>query len=40
VFAPTNAVLDKLSNGTVEILVEAESKKQLETILKYHVVAG
>ena len=40
VFAPTNAAFDKLPKGTVETLVKPENKEQLQTILKYHVVAG
>ncbi|MBL7559440.1 fasciclin domain-containing protein [Olleya sp. YSTF-M6] len=40
VFAPTNAAFDKLPEGTVATLVMPENKMQLQTILKYHVVAG
>ena len=40
VFAPTNAAFDKLPKGTVETLLKPENKKQLQTILTYHVVAG
>ncbi len=40
VFAPTNAAFDKLPAGTVEGLLKPESKETLQTILKYHVVAG
>ena len=40
VFAPTNAALDKLPEGTVATLVKPENKATLQTILKYHVVAG
>lgn len=40
VFAPTNMAFDKLPKGTVETLVMPENKEQLQTILKYHVVAG
>jgi len=40
VFAPTNAAFDKLPKGTVETLVKPENKKQLQTILTYHVLAG
>lgn len=40
VFAPTNGAFDKLPAGTVETLVKPESKKQLASILTYHVVAG
>ena len=40
VFAPTNEAFDKLPAGTVETLVKPESKKQLTSILTYHVVAG
>jgi len=40
VFAPTNKAFDKLPKGTVETLLKPENKKQLQTILTYHVVAG
>lgn len=40
VFAPTNAAFDKLPDGTVATLLKPENKEQLQTILKYHVVAG
>ena len=40
VFAPTNAAFDKLPKGTVETLVQPENKDKLQTILKYHVIAG
>ena len=40
VFAPTNAAFDKLPKGTVETLIMPENKEKLQTILKYHVVAG
>ena len=40
VFAPTNAAFDKLPSGTLESLLLPESKKTLQTILTYHVVAG
>ncbi|WP_407942465.1 fasciclin domain-containing protein [Mesoflavibacter sp. CH_XMU1404-2] len=40
VFAPTNAAFEKLPDGTVSTLLKPENKKQLQTILKYHVVSG
>ena len=40
VFAPTNAAFDKLPMGTVDTLLKPENKEQLQTVLKYHVVAG
>jgi len=40
VFAPTNAAFDKLPEGTVATLLKPQNKEQLQTILKYHVVAG
>lgn len=40
VFAPTNAAFDKLPKGTLESLLLPESKKTLQSILTYHVVAG
>lgn len=40
VFAPTNAAIDKLPQGTVETLLKAENKATLAKVLTYHVVAG
>ncbi|AEH02050.1 fasciclin domain-containing protein [Lacinutrix sp. 5H-3-7-4] len=40
VFAPTNDAFAKLPEGTVETLLKPENKEKLQTILKYHVVAG
>ena len=40
VFAPTNAAFEKLPAGTVEFLLEPESKDKLTAVLTYHVVAG
>lgn len=40
VFAPTNAAFDNLPKGTVDTLLKPENKELLQTILKYHVVAG
>ncbi|MEO2064553.1 MAG: fasciclin domain-containing protein [Christiangramia sp.] len=40
VFAPTNAAFEKLPEGTVATLLKDENKKQLQTILTYHVLAG
>ena len=40
VFAPTNAAFAKLPAGTVESLLKPEMKKDLTSILTYHVVAG
>ena len=40
VFAPTNAAFDKLPNGTVASLMQAEQKARLTSILTYHVVPG
>ena len=40
VFAPTNEAFAKLPEGTVETLLKPENKATLQTILKYHVVAG
>ncbi len=39
-FAPTNAAFAKLPAGTVENLLQPESKATLTKILTYHVVAG
>ena len=40
VFAPTDEAFAKLPAGTVESLLQPESKEKLANILKYHVVAG
>lgn len=40
VFAPTNDAFAKLPPGTVDALLQAESKPALARILSYHVVAG
>ncbi|WP_198513510.1 fasciclin domain-containing protein [Confluentibacter lentus] len=40
VFAPTNDAFAKLPKGTVENLLKPENKAMLQTVLKYHVVAG
>lgn len=40
VFAPTNAAFDKLPAGTVEGLMKADKKADLENILQYHVYVG
>ncbi|CAM1363156.1 conserved exported hypothetical protein [Tenacibaculum litoreum] len=40
VFAPVNKAFDKLPEGVVEMLLKPENKMKLQTILKYHVVAG
>jgi uncharacterized surface protein with fasciclin (FAS1) repeats len=40
VFAPINAAIDKLPQGTVETLLKPENKATLAKILTYHVVAG
>ena len=40
VFAPTNAAFAKLPEGTVESLLKTENIETLQSILKYHVVAG
>ncbi|MGZ5253320.1 MAG: fasciclin domain-containing protein [Flavitalea sp.] len=40
VFAPTNAAFDKLPAGTVEGLLKAEKKEDLQDILQYHVSIG
>ncbi|EAU42073.1 hypothetical protein FP2506_17199 [Fulvimarina pelagi HTCC2506] len=38
VFAPTNEAFEALPDGTLDTLLEAENKAQLEGILTYHVV--
>lgn len=40
VFAPTNAAFDKLPAGTLDQLLQAGSKADLENILQYHVYVG
>ena len=40
VFAPTNAAFAKLPAGTVETLVQPQSKPKLTQVLTYHVVPG
>lgn len=40
VFAPVNKAFDSLPEGVVEELLKPENKSKLQTILKYHVVAG
>ena len=40
VFAPVNKAFEILPEGTVATLLKPENKKQLQTILTYHVVAG
>ncbi len=40
VFAPVNAAFDKLPEGTVASLLQADNKGTLTSILTYHVVAG
>jgi uncharacterized surface protein with fasciclin (FAS1) repeats len=40
VFAPTNKAFGKLPKGTVETLVQPQSKATLTGILTYHVVPG
>jgi uncharacterized surface protein with fasciclin (FAS1) repeats len=40
VFAPTNAAFARLPAGTVETLVQPQSKATLTSVLTYHVVPG
>lgn len=40
VFAPTDEAFAKLPKGTVEDLLKPANKAKLQSILKYHVVAG
>jgi transforming growth factor-beta-induced protein len=40
VFAPTDAAFAKLPAGTVDNLLKPENKVALQSLLKYHVVAG
>jgi len=40
VFAPTDAAFAALPAGTVETLLKPENRKQLTSVLTYHVVAG
>lgn len=40
VFAPTNEAFAQLPKDTLDNLLKPENKKQLQDILKYHVVSG
>src|SRR3954466_13439892 len=40
VFAPTNEAFNMLPKGAVDNLLKPQSKDQLQTVLKYHVVPG
>ena len=40
VFAPVNSAFEKLPEGTLNSLLEPDSKDALTSILTYHVVAG
>jgi uncharacterized surface protein with fasciclin (FAS1) repeats len=40
VFAPTNVAFDKLPAGTVDGLLKADKKAELQNILEYHVSVG
>ncbi len=40
VFAPTDKAFAQLPEGTLESLLKPENLKQLQSILKYHVVSG
>ena len=40
VFAPTDEAFARLPAGTVENLLKPENRRQLQAVLKYHVVAG
>jgi uncharacterized surface protein with fasciclin (FAS1) repeats len=40
VFAPTNAAFDKLPKGTVTTVLKRENLSTLQSLLKYHVIAG
>lgn len=40
VFAPTDEAFARLPKGTLESLLQPENKKQLASVLTYHVVAG
>jgi uncharacterized surface protein with fasciclin (FAS1) repeats len=40
VFAPTNAAFDKLPKGTLDDLMKADKKADLQSILQYHVTTS
>jgi len=40
VFAPTNEAFEALGNATIQHLLDPANKKELDTILTYHVVSG
>jgi len=40
IFAPTDAAFDKLPSGKLEELFKPENKKELVSLLNYHVING
>ncbi len=40
VFAPTNKAFEKLTTGKLDSLLQPAHKKELESLIKYHCVAG
>lgn len=40
VFAPTNFAFEKLSNNTIDQLLNPKNQKVLKSILAYHIIAG
>jgi uncharacterized surface protein with fasciclin (FAS1) repeats len=40
IFAPTDAAFDKMPAGQLENLFKPENKKELTSLLNYHVVSG
>lgn len=40
VFAPTNDAFENLPEGTIPMLLKAENKKTLASVLTYHVASG
>ena len=40
VFAPSDIAFEKLSNGKIDELLQPENKKNLKTLITYHIIAG
>ncbi|MDF0705938.1 fasciclin domain-containing protein [Flagellimonas okinawensis] len=40
IFAPSDAAFEKFSNNKITELMNAEDKRELKTLLSYHIVAG
>lgn len=40
IFAPTDAAFDKLPSGKLDSLMKPENRKELASVLNYHIVGG